>query len=74
MVKQLQNGYPFTVIIMENRAERASQDSAWEGAVGELIEYLDIEKATKSTPNVQIGLVAIGRYIRFYGVCPRIIL
>ena len=60
---------------MENkRAERASQDSAWKEAVGELIEYLNIEQATKTKPNVQIGLVAIGRYIRFYGVCPRIIL
>lgn len=72
MVKQLQNGNPFTIIIMENkRAERATQNSAWEEAVEELVEYLDIERASKAKLNVQIGLVAIGRYIRFYRRLPQ---
>ena len=69
MVKQLQNGKPFTVIIMENkRASSAGQSVVWADAVEELTEYLDIEMESSAypKPNFQVGLVAIGRYVRFY--------
>ena len=68
MVKQLQNGNPFTVVIMENkRASLVGQTSVWRQAVDELAEYLDIEfNNAKPKPKFQVGLVAIGRYVRFY--------
>ena len=53
---------------MENqRADYASQGSIWELAVTELTQYLDIElNSAIPRPKFQIGLVAIGLYVRFY--------
>ena len=68
MVKQLQNGNPFTLIIMENkRASSVGQDAVWAAAVEELTQYLDSEmECAKPKPKFQVGLVAIGRHVRFY--------
>ena len=68
MVKQLQNGNPFTIIIIENkRASSAGQSAVWADAVAELTEYLDVEaESADPEPKFQVGLVAIGRYIHFY--------
>ena len=53
---------------MENkRASSATQSAAWAGALEELVEYLDIELASVvPKPKFQVGLVAVGRYVRFY--------
>ncbi|KAL9100089.1 MAG: hypothetical protein Q9163_004497 [Psora crenata] len=65
-VKQLQNFNPFTILIMENkRADYAGQSAVWARAVEDLAEYLDLEMES-SKPKFQVGLVAIGRYVRFY--------
>ena len=68
MVRQLQNGNPFTIIIMENkRASLAGQSAIWAEAFLEMTEYLDLELGSaEPVPRFQIGLVAIGRYVRFY--------
>jgi hypothetical protein len=68
MVRQLQNGNPFTIMIMENkRGSLVGQSAVWAGTFEEMTEYLDIElTSAKNEPKFQVGLVAIGRYVRFY--------
>jgi hypothetical protein len=67
-IEKLQNGKPSIIIIMENkRASCTTRTSSWTKANTELVNYLDIELERKGpSPEFQIGLVAIGRYVRFY--------
>lgn len=68
MVKQIQNGKPFTILIMENKhTSYASQSSFWLQALVELTEYLNMEREiTKPRLKFQIKLITIERYVRFY--------
>ena len=57
-----------TILIVETkRTSKAGQDSAWDQALNQLHRYLKtMYKAAKPKPEIQFGLVAIGRHARFY--------
>ncbi|KIM93619.1 hypothetical protein OIDMADRAFT_61546 [Oidiodendron maius Zn] len=68
-IKYLHNEKKFlTVLTMENkRAKFDGQPAVWQQAVGELDEYLDlIPDRAKLKPKLEIGLVGIGKRVRFY--------
>jgi hypothetical protein len=67
-VKRLRNGVCHTILTMENkRASFESSTAKWKEAVGELQDYLDrVPHAAKPDPAFEIGLVGIGRTVRFY--------
>ena len=61
-VKQLRNGKSSNVLIVVNKELRT-----WEDALADLQLYFDIElKQANPRPTFQIGLIGVGRYIRFY--------
>jgi hypothetical protein len=53
---------------MDNkRASCTTRTSSWTKANAELVKYLNLELQREGpSPEFQIGLVAIGRYVRFY--------
>lgn len=67
-VKRLRNGVCHTIIAMENkRALFESESAKWAEAVNELVDYLDrVPDSVKLNPALEIGLVGIGKYVRFY--------
>jgi hypothetical protein len=67
-IKYLKNGVESTILVMENkRASAYTHSAVWAKAVAELDGYLDLvpEKA-KLNPNLDVGLVGIGQFVRFY--------
>ncbi|KAI9880327.1 MAG: hypothetical protein M1830_003938 [Pleopsidium flavum] len=70
MVKQIQNGTPHLIFMMENeRYDLTTSDTAWKDATIELFDYLQIAAMT-APGKLQFGLVAIGRHVRFYQRLP----
>ena len=70
MVRQIQNGTPHQIFMMENkRYDLTTSDTAWKDATVELFDYLQITAMT-APGKLQFGLVAIGRHVRFYQRLP----